>query len=106
MTWEGVMHLSFCAVNIRRQPLALRHTHTPAIEVQSEALRMLAGEIGTVESNDRVSLILDPDATQEPISLRVFGWGYIEHQAMHLAEQFASHVVEAIMLTIKTVRIY
>ncbi len=61
--------------------------------------------VRAVEPNDVVVLVFDPNAAQEAAVARALLGGHVEHQAAHVAQEFAAHVAEVIVLAIEVVAI-
>src|ERR1700758_473807 len=96
------MQVFFFAINKRGHPHSWLDIGAPAVEMEVPA-RMSVATVGAVEAHHMKILILNPNPPQKTPTV-VFPVGrHIEHQATYLAQKFAPHIVELIVLFIETV---
>src|SRR6516164_1498826 len=77
--------------------------NAPAIEVQSKAFRIFSPRVRSIEADDRVTLILDPDSSQEAPTFSFFERCYIKDEAAYFPNELASHIVQPVVLPVKTI---
>ena len=92
--------VAFFAVNVGRHPVAGNQVQAPAIHVEEYSVAR-RGSVGSVEAHDVESLIFDPDAAHEAALAGVLFGGHIEHEAAHVAEEFATNIGEAIVFAVE-----
>ena len=64
-----------------------------------------AAAVSAVKSDHVVALIFHPDASQKSALARLRQRGYVEHQAPYLAQKFALHVIELVVLLVESIRV-
>jgi len=71
--------------------------------VQVEAVDAGDRRVYAVEANDREILIFRPDAALEAAAAGLGKRRHVKHDAAHLTEEFAAHVVELVVLPVEPV---
>src|SRR5215831_18932391 len=84
--------IELLGVHNRRQPHAGAKVHAPAVDVERA--------VASVEANDVVSLVLNPDCASEAVAV-VFGWAHFKDQALHFSEKFAVHRTKTIVFSVE-----
>src|SRR5215469_13498992 len=87
-------------IDVGRKPDPRPHVQAPAVEMEKEidlGLRI----VRTVEANDVVSLILDPDPAQKSDRFLSFPRLNIDHQTADFTEKFSPNEVELVVLLLE-----
>ena len=86
--------------DVRRQPQAGLQIQAPAIEMQVVAV---AGtrRIGTVEADDVVFAVFNPDPAQEASAGIALGLN-VDHDATHFPEKLLPHKFEVVVLLLES----
>src|SRR5271170_4569913 len=91
------LHVGLLAVNVGGQPRAGTKVQAPTVEMEIET-GLGVGGIGSVEADDVVILILDPDSAHKAADTRAFlGFG-IDHQAAYFSQKLTADEGEVIVL--------
>ena len=96
----GIADVTFLGINKRGQPEIRAGVHAPTVKMEIQIGECAAG-IGAVESNDRVVLVLDPDAPDEAPFARLLLWSYVKDERAHFPEEFAADVIEIVVLRVQ-----
>src|SRR5215471_21656566 len=97
---EAIFQVRLFGVNVSGKPHSRSHVQTPAVEVQIQAGARLR-IISAVEADDVVVLVFDPDASFETSSTGVFPGRYIDDDAAHLTQKFATHECKVVILALE-----
>ena len=93
---QAGLQVRFFCVDIRRKPGPGAHVHPPTLEMEKE-IDFWCGKVSSVETNDVVVLIFDPDSTQEARCLFTFAGLNIDHQASNFTQKFTPNKVELVI---------
>ena len=83
-----------------RHPVAGDQVQAPAVHVEEVGIARLRS-IGSVQAHDVETLIFNPDAAEEAALAGLLFRRDVEHEAAHVAEEFAASVVEVIVLAVE-----
>ncbi len=87
-----------------RKPEILSCIHAPAVKIEVMA-RQRRATVGAVKAHDVKILILDPDAPDEASFARLRQGIDVKNQATHLAQKFAAHIRNLVMLAVEPAHI-
>ena len=76
--------IALFTVDISRHPVSRHQVQAPAIHMEEVGI-LRPWRIRTIQANDAEILIFDPETTQKTAFASILLWGYIEHQAAHVA---------------------
>src|ERR1700733_14779429 len=105
MVAHEIFEVRFLAENVSGQPEAGLNVQTPTVKVKIKSVDSSDRGIHTVKSHNCETLILGPNATLEPAFARLGQRGQVEDHAANFAQEFATNVVELVVLAIEAVRI-
>ena len=61
--------------------------------------------VGSVQADDVVVLVLNPDPADEQAITSVFLWRDIEHHAAHVADELTVNIAEVVVITIEALAV-
>ncbi len=99
---NGVLGIGLFGIDVSRKPQSGLHVDPPAIEVE-EGIQAGARFVSSIEANDVVVLVLDPDAAQEVRAFDVFFRDHVEDQRAYVSEELLAKILQLIVIFIELV---
>src|SRR4029077_19049159 len=101
---DGVVQVPLLAIDKCRKPIILACVDSPAVKMEI-VVRFRRTRKGTVESHNVIIVLLRPEAAHKSSFARLFLRGYVKNQAPYFTQEFASYVIEFVVLAVESVRI-
>src|ERR1700752_1433487 len=101
---DGVVQVPLLAIDKCRKPIILACVDSPAVKMEI-VVRLCRPRKGTVACHDVIIVVLRPEAAHKSSFAGSFQGSYIKNQTTHLTQEFASYVIEFVVLAVESARI-